>query len=62
MFMRFELMDEMKTSYRNVGQKNTLRTFSVRLEGPLDEKDATIGEGLDLATSVVGRIVAVGFL
>jgi len=62
MFMRFELMDEMKTSYRNVGQKNTLRTFSVRLEGPLDEKDATIGEGFNLETSVVGRIVAVGFL
>ena len=55
-------MDEMKTSCRNIGQKNTLRMFSVRLEGPLDEKDATIGEGLDLATSVVGRIVAVGFL
>jgi len=36
--------------------------FSVRLEGPLDEKDATIGEGLYLATSAVGRIVAVGFL
>jgi hypothetical protein len=36
--------------------------FSVRLEGPLDEKDATIGAGLYLETSVVGRIVAVGFL
>ena len=41
---------------------NTLRMFSVRLEGPLDEKEATIGEGLYLLTSVVERIVAVGFL
>ena len=36
--------------------------FSVRPEGPLDEKDATIGEGLYPVTSVVARIVAVGFL
>lgn len=36
--------------------------FSVRLEGPLDENDATIGAGLYLGISIVGRIVAVGFL
>lgn len=36
--------------------------FSVRTEGPLDENDATIGEGLYLAASAVARIVAVGFL
>jgi hypothetical protein len=39
-----------------------LRMFSVRLEGPLDEKEATIGAGRYLGTSIVGRIVAVGFL
>lgn len=36
--------------------------FSVRPEGPLEEKDATIGEGLYLLTSAIGRIVAVEFL
>lgn len=52
----------MKSAWENIGKKNTLRMFSVRLEGPLDEKDATTGEGLYLTTSAVGRIVAVGFL
>lgn len=41
---------------------NTLRTFSVSVPGPRDEKYATIGAGLDLDTSIVGRIDAVGFL
>ena len=43
-------------------KKSTLRMTSVRLEGPLDDKDATTGEGLCLGTSTVGRIVAVGLL
>jgi len=60
--MWFNFKDKMKSAWENIGKKNTLRMFSVRLEGPLDEKDATTGEGLYLTTSAVGRIVAVGFL
>lgn len=40
----------------------TFKMFSVRGEGPLAEKYATTGAGLDLGTSIVGRIVALGFL
>lgn len=36
--------------------------FSVKFPGPLDEKDATIGDGLIPKTSTEGRIVATGFL
>lgn len=40
----------------------TLRIFSVRPPGPLEEKGATTGAGLNLGTTFVGSIVAVGFL
>lgn len=41
---------------------NTLRMFSVRLLGPLEEKDATTGAGLYLSMPTVGKMVAVGLL
>lgn len=40
----------------------TLRMFSVRVPGPLEEKYATTGAGLNHATSTVGVKVAAGFL
>ena len=40
----------------------TLRIFSVSPPGPLAEKNATTGAGLNRGNSFVGRIVAVGFL
>ncbi len=43
-------------------KKITFRMFSVSCEGPLDENTATTGAGLYLGTSIVGRIVALGFL
>uniref|UniRef100_A0A6N2K354 Uncharacterized protein n=1 Tax=Salix viminalis TaxID=40686 RepID=A0A6N2K354_SALVM len=38
------------------------RIFLEREEGPLDEKYATVGAGLYCDTTVLGRIVATGFL
>lgn len=40
----------------------TLRMFSVRVPGPLEEKDATTGAGLNPLTSLAPSIVALGFL
>jgi len=40
----------------------TFRIFFVRYEGPLLEKNAAIGAGLESMTVTVGRIVATGFL
>lgn len=39
-----------------------LRIFLEMEAGPLDEKYATVGAGLYCDTTVVGRIVATGFL
>lgn len=39
-----------------------LRIFLEREEGPLDEKYAIVGAGLYCDTTVLGRIVATGFL
>lgn len=36
--------------------------FSVSSPGPLDEKSATTGAGLNLSTATAERIDAVGFL
>lgn len=40
----------------------TLRIFSVSPPGPLEEKVATTGAGLECLISFAGSIVAVGFL
>ncbi|RYQ95077.1 hypothetical protein Ahy_B08g090082 isoform B [Arachis hypogaea] len=59
---KFELLVTCFLKLLYVVAENIEQHYIIRTEGPLDEKDATIGEGLYLVASLVARIVAVGFL